>query len=166
MVPLSISGLNWCAHAGWMIVLYDTDRRRRLQITLRLEDALVVGQELARQPSDRSALYALVGTLVRQQSDPVSVNLALTDGRHAATALVVSADADQKRCAIPTADAVALAVRAGLPLFADEELMATFGVGEEPDRTRRPEDAGGDRTTIPHVFRLALDDPPSGDTAS
>src|SRR5215212_2890837 len=124
MVPLSIIGLNWCQHAGWMLVLYDSGRGRRLQITLRLEDALVVGQELARQRSDRSALYALVGTLVRQQSDPVSVNLALT-------------------------------VRAGLPLFADEELMATFGVGEEPDLTERSGDVSGDRTTIPHVFRLA-----------
>jgi bifunctional DNase/RNase len=165
MVPLSIIGLNWCQHAGWMLVLYDSGRGRRLQITLRLEDALVVGQELARQRSDRSALYTLVGTLLGQQPHLASVGLMLADGGRASAALVLHADAGQQMFSTSTADAVALAIRVGLPILAEETLMDTFGVGEESDLPERAAGIGEEGTAIPRAFRLALDDPPGGDAA-
>ena len=40
MALVSIQGLTWCQHAGWMLVLYDGASQRRLQITLALPDAL------------------------------------------------------------------------------------------------------------------------------
>src|SRR5919202_2430655 len=133
MVALSILGLSWCQHAGWKIILYEPERRRRLQVTLAPEDAVVIGQELARHPSERAGLYALVGALLRHQPHRASVTLALAESNRARSALVVHADDGEKVYPTSAADGVALAVRARLPIFAEEALLDAFGLDDESE---------------------------------
>src|SRR3954470_13939108 len=97
MLALSVLGMNWCQHAGWMVVLYDAAHARRLQVTLPPEDGAVISRELARQPSERTNLYGLVGALLRRQPERASVNLTLSDGNRARAFLVVEGeDADAR----------------------------------------------------------------------
>jgi hypothetical protein len=51
----------------------------------------------------------------------------------------------------------------GLPIYADEALMATFGVDDTPDPAERAEETSDQITAIPQAFRLALDNPPGGE---
>ncbi len=159
MVAMSVLGLNWCQHAGWTLALYDAHRKRRLQITMCLEDALVLGQELARRPTERSGLYTTIGTLLRQQPRFASINLALADSSRADVALVVRTDDGRIRCPLSSADGIALAVRAGLPIHADDALLDAFGVpvDGEPLADDEPSDQPAE---IPPIFRQALSDPP------
>ena len=159
MIAMSVLGLNWCQHAGWTLALYDAHRKRRLQITLRLEDALVVGQELARQPTDRSGLYMVIGSLLRRQPKPASVNLALADSSRAQVSLVVRTDDGPIRCPMSSADGIALAMRAGLPIYADEALLDAFGVAVDPE-SLDDDELAVDPSEIPSIFRQALSDPP------
>lgn len=161
MVALSILGLSWCQHAGWKIVLYEPGRGRRLQVTLAPEDAVVIGQELGQQPSERAGLYALVGALLRQQPHPASVTLALAESNRARTCLVVRTDNGETAYPTSAADGVALAVRARLPIFADEALLAAFGLEDESEPAAPPAD-GPSATPIPEPFRHALDGPSAG----
>jgi bifunctional DNase/RNase len=159
MVALSIVGLNWCQHAGWTLALYDARGKRRLQITLRLDEALLLGQELARKPTDRSGLYMLVGTLLRNQPQPASIKLALAESSRASVALVVGTDEERIGCPTSPADGVALAVRAGLPILAEEELLAAFGVPVQDDSPGSEEQAF-EPSEIPLAFRQALNELP------
>jgi bifunctional DNase/RNase len=161
MFAMSVLGLNWCQHAGWTLALYDTRGRRRLQITLRLDEALVLGQELAMKPTDRSGLYLLVGTLLRNQPEPASINLTLADSARASVALIVGTDGARIGCPTSPADGVALAVRAGLPILADDALLQAFGVPAEPAASDREEPAS-EPADIPLAFRQALSDSPDG----
>jgi bifunctional DNase/RNase len=140
-----------------MLVLTDTEECRRLQITLRLEDAVVVGQELAGRPSQRSGLYRLIDEILRCQAYPVQVNLALGESDRAAAALVLGTE--DGTLAFPTSpsDGIALAVRAQLPICAEAALMDRFGVstGQPPPAPPVPQ-----TTAIPEAFRLALESPP------
>ncbi len=79
MVAKSVLGLHWCQHVGWMVVLYDAETGRRPQVTVPAEDAVVVGRELARQPSERPGLYTLVAALLRQQPRLASISLDLVE---------------------------------------------------------------------------------------
>ncbi|HLH25901.1 MAG TPA: hypothetical protein VK066_25560 [Chloroflexota bacterium] len=157
MVALSILGLSWCQHAGWKVVFYEAGRGRRLQVTLSPEDAVVVGQELAHQPSERAGLCALVGALLRQHAGRVSVNLGLADTNRARTSLVLHGDAGEAVYPTSAADGVALALRARLPIFADEALLDAFGVEDEREADAPPADLPG-ATPIPEPFRQALQD--------
>ena len=141
MVTLSILGLNWCQHACWKIVLCEQGRGRRLQVTLTPGDAVVVGHELAQHPSERAGLYSLVGSLLRQQPHQASVVLALSESNRARTALVVHADEGEKSYVTSAADGVALAVRARLPIMADEALPDAFGVEGEAAPAELPTEA-------------------------
>ncbi|HZR99230.1 MAG TPA: hypothetical protein VFE37_11010 [Chloroflexota bacterium] len=161
MVALSILGLSWCQHAGWKVVLYEPGRGRRLQVTLSPEDAVVVGQELARQPSPRAGLYSLVGALLRQQPHRASVKLALAENSRARTAVVVHADDGEQAYLTSAADGVALAVRARLPICAEEALLDRFGIEDEAEDAQPPGDASS-ATPIPEAFRRALDGPSGG----
>jgi bifunctional DNase/RNase len=161
MVTLSILGLSWCQHAGWKIVLYEQGRGRRLQVTLAPEDAVVVGQELARHPSERAGLYSLVGALLRQQPHRASVVLALSESNRARTALVVHADNGEQTYLTSPADGVALAVRARLPILAEEALLDTFGLDDDSAATDPGDEAPG-ATPVPEAFRQALDGPSAG----
>jgi bifunctional DNase/RNase len=163
MVALSIMGLNWCQHAGWTVVLYDGRRRRRLQITLRLEDALTVGQELSGQRTERSDLYELVGAVLKRQPHLASVTLAHGGHNRASTAVVVHTDEGPVRYSTSTAVGVALAVRAGLPIVADEALMDECAVADEPESAA--EDETPEPTPIPRAFHLALVEPPEPETS-
>jgi len=158
MVALSIMGLSWCQHAGWTVVLYDGRRRRRLQITLRLEDALTVGQELSGHRTDQTDLYQLVGAVIKRQPDLASVTLGHGGRNRASTALFVHTDEGPVRYPTSTAVGVVLAVRAGLPIVADEALMEACGVADEPEPRAHGEPPEG--TPIPRAFHLALVDPP------
>jgi hypothetical protein len=159
MVGMSVLGLSWCHEGGWLLVLYAASQRRRLQIRLGLEDAMVLGQELVRRPTDRSALYGLVGTLLRQQSGFASVDFALAEANRASAALVLRTDDGQVACPTSTADAVGLAMRTGLPIFAEEALLEAFGVALAPGEAPRHQ-AASNETEVPRAFRLALDEPP------
>lgn len=160
MVALSILGLNWCQHAGWKVVLREAGRGRRLQVTLSPEEAVVVGHELAQRSSERSGLYLLVGALLREQPHLASINLALTESNRARTALVVRAD--ERETAYPTsaADGIALALRARLPIFADETLLDAFGIDDDSVSVLDA-DAGPGTSPIPQPFRRALGNQPS-----
>jgi bifunctional DNase/RNase len=157
MIALTILGLNWCQHAGWKIVLYEQGRGRRLQVTLTPEDAVVVGHELAQHASERAGLYSLVGALLRQQPHRTSVVLKLSESNRARTTLVVHADEGEKSYVTSAADGVALAVRARLPILADEALLDAFGVEDEAG-AELPTEASA-ATPIPEAFRHALDGP-------
>src|SRR5581483_3885790 len=157
MALVSIQGLTWCQHAGWMLVLYDGASQRRLQITLGLPDALAVGQELAGQATERTGLYQLIGELLRAQPHPATVTLGLAGASRARTALVIRTDDGPRTFATSTADGVALALRAGLPIVAEGDLLDAFGVpcgaadGEEVE-------PAAERCEIPPAFRRALED--------
>jgi Domain of unknown function (DUF151) len=159
MVALSIMGLNWCQHAGWTLALYDARGKRRLQITLRLDEALLLGQELAMKPTDRSELYMLVGTLLRNQPQPASIKLALAESSRASVALVVGTGAERIGCPTSPADGVALAVRAGLPIQAEEDLLEAFGVSTE-DESPDCDEQAFEPSEIPLAFREALKELP------
>ena len=161
MAALSIMGLNWCQHAGWMVVLYDGAQKRRLQITLRLEDALTVGQELAGQHTAHSALYQLVGAVLKRQPHLASVALSHSGRNRASTTVVVQTDDGPLHYPTSTAVGIALALRAGLPIMADEALMAMCGVVDE--REPQGPHALSEPTPIPRAFRLALVEPPDED---
>jgi hypothetical protein len=157
MALVSIQGLTWCQHAGWMLVLYDGASQRRLQITLALPDALAVGQELAGRATERSGLYQLIGGMLRAQPHPASVTLGLAEDSRARTALVIRTEDGPRTFATSTADGVALALRAGLPIVAEGDLLDAFGVPCEPAEGVEAEQAA-ERSEIPPAFRLALED--------
>lgn len=158
MIALVVEGLRWCEHAGWLLVLCDPRGARRLQVTLSLPDALALGHELAGRATDRTGLYGLVGALLRERPRPASVQLSLGDAQRARVELVVEADGARQGFATSTVDGVALAVRASLPLLADEALLAAFGVGGEVPHNDLREAAPG-RSEVPTAFRLALEEP-------
>jgi bifunctional DNase/RNase len=155
MVSMSILGLTWCQHAGWTLSLLDTTGKRRLQLTLRLDEALVLGQELARRQTDRSGLYTLVGTILKRQSQPASVHLTWVPPGNARVALVIGTGDNEIDCLTSPADGVALAARVGLPIVADEALLEAFGVPAEPELL-----ADALPPEIPLAFRQALAEPP------
>jgi hypothetical protein len=187
MIALSVAGLRWCEHAGWLLVLCDPRGERQLQVTLSLPDALALGHELAGRCTERTGLYGLVGALLRQQPRLASINFTLGEAQRAKVALVVDEDGGARGYPTTTADGVALAVRANLPLFADEALMEAFAVATDPrsdavgagahhdavgaearpakDHDTAPgsaaHDAGPGVSAIPEAFRLALDEPSS-----
>jgi bifunctional DNase/RNase len=157
MVPLSVLGLNWCAHGSrWLLALYDPQQGRLLQITVSPADAVMLGQVLAGQPSERSGLYTLVGALLRQQPQLASIQLALDVPDRARTALVLSGDGVRRTYPTSTADGVALAIRAGLPIYADEQLLERFGIGGSAESPPDTECAPG-TSPIPAAFRRALE---------
>ncbi|MBX5491967.1 MAG: bifunctional nuclease family protein [Chloroflexi bacterium] len=158
MIALSVEGLRWCEHAGWLLVLCDPRGARRLQITLSLPDAVTLGHELAGRCTERTGLYGLIGALVRERCRPASVQFALGDAQRAKVTLVVEDDDRRQAFPVSTADGVALAVRASIPLFADEALMEAFAVSVEPHRAAERETAPG-QAEIPAAFRLALGEP-------
>jgi bifunctional DNase/RNase len=159
MVAMSILGLTWCQHAGWTLSLLDTAGKRRLQLTLRLDEALVLGQELARRPTDRSGLYTLVGAILKRQPQPASVHLTWVPPGCARVALVVGAGESELDCTTSPADGVALAARVGIPIVADEALLEAFGVPAEPELLDEATPAD-EPSEIPLAFRQALGDPP------
>jgi bifunctional DNase/RNase len=159
MVSMSVLGLTWCQHAGWTLSLLDVAGKRRLQLTLRLEEALVLGQELARRQTDRSGLYTLVGAILRRQPQPASVHLTWVPPGCARVALVLGSGDGEIDCITSPADGVALAARVGLPIVADEALLEAFGVPAEPELLEGAAPAE-QPVEIPHAFRLALTDPP------
>jgi bifunctional DNase/RNase len=163
VVALSVLGLNWCQHAGWMVVLYDGRRKRRLQVTLQMEDAVIVGQELSGQCTMHSPLYQLVGAVVRRQPHAARIALARAGQNRASTTVVMDTDEGVQTFPTSTAVGVALAVRAGLPIVADEALMQACAVAEDEAEPQ----AGEHRprpTPIPRAFHLALVDPPEDET--
>src|SRR3954468_7892534 len=109
MVAMSVLGLTWCQHAGWTLSLLDVAGKRRLQLTLRLDEALVLGQELARHQTDRSGLYTLVGTILKRQPLPASVQLSWVPPGCARVALVMGTGESEIDCLTSPADGVALA---------------------------------------------------------
>ena len=147
MVALSVLGLNWCQHAGWMVVLYDGRRKRRLQVTLQMEDAVIVGQELSGQCTVHSPLYQLVGA----------------GQNRASTTVVMDTDEGVQTYPTSTAVGVALAVRAGLPIVADEALMQACAVADD-EAEPQVGDHGPRPTPIPRAFHLALVDPSEEET--
>jgi bifunctional DNase/RNase len=155
MVALSVLGLQWCQHVGWMVVLYDASRGRRLQVAVPAEDAVVVGRELAQQPSARSGLYTLVGALLRRRPDLASITFALTGESRACARLVVRGADGSTTYPTSAADGVALAVRAGLPIYAEEALLAAYGIEDAPEAAAPADDAPG-ASPIPPAFRRAL----------
>jgi hypothetical protein len=157
MIALSVEGLRWCEHAGWLLVLCDPRGARRLQITLSLPDAVTLGHELAGRCTERTGLYGLVGALVRERARPASVQFALGDAQRARVMLVLEDEDGRRALPVSTADGVALAVRASIPLFAEEALMDAFAVGPCP-RPRGAEDTAPGQSEIPAAFRLALGD--------
>lgn len=165
MVTLSILGMHWCQHAGWMVVLYDGHRKRRLQITLGLEEALTLGQTLAGRHTADGALYDLVGTVLRR-GDAHAARVALNHAgqRRATTSILLDGGDGMLSYPTSTAVGVALAVRAGLPLVADESLMEVCSVPEEPDDSEAA-DGLPEPTPIPRAFHLALVEPPEDDDA-
>ncbi|HLI27183.1 MAG TPA: hypothetical protein VKZ60_08940 [Chloroflexota bacterium] len=155
MIALSVEGLRWCEHAGWLLVLCDPRGARRLQITLSLADAVTLGQELAGRCTERSGLYGLLGALVRERARPASVQFALGDAQRARVQLVIEDEDGRRAFPISTADGVALAVRSSIPLFAEEALMDAFAVGPCPRPPAEPDTTPG-QSEIPPAFRLAL----------
>ena len=156
MVTMSVLGLNWCRHAGWLVVLYDPESRRRLQVSLAPEDAVVLSGELAQRGSERSGMYGLVGAFLRDQPRFASVNFALAAANRASAALVLHLEPGQT-ASYPTStvDGVALAMRVGLPIFVEEALIEACGVQTDPELKCDPRPAAAP-TVVPRAFEVAL----------
>jgi hypothetical protein len=156
MVPLSVLGLTWCAHVGWMVV-FDAAHGRRLQIGLPLHDALALGHQLAGQRSERSSLYNVLRRVLEQAPRAPSLHLALADPERAAASLVLSPKDPRIAYPLPIADAVALALCAELPITAEEQLVTRFGA---PGDGAPPGESASlvSSLPVPAVFQRALEE--------
>ena len=162
MATLGVVGLSWCEHAGWMVVLHDRAARRRLQITLRLEEALILGQTLAGRRTEYSALYQLVRCLIGREPPVARIVLRHAGRDRASTAVIVHSAHGVETFNTSTAIGIALAVTADVPLMADEALLDACGIDEAKEEavshsraaeagapSLPPRPGGANRTTTP-----------------
>ena len=140
-----------------VVILKDTDRDRYLPIWIGPWEANAIAMRLqglsAERPLTHDLLVSILGTLSSSVSRVVVTHV--TDGTFHARLYLETASGDEAEVDSRTSDAIAVAVRTGSPIYADERVLDEAGV--EPDSTEENTAEEEERLAVFREFVNSLD---------
>ena len=119
-----------------VIILKDLDADQYLPIWIGPYEAEAIAIRLRDVEVARPLTHDLLNNVIAEMGGEIS-HIAVTDLRDDTFYARISVNVDGQRMEIDSrpSDAIALAVRANVPIFVDEDVMAQAGITPEPDVT-------------------------------
>jgi uncharacterized protein len=153
-----------------VVILKESERDRYLPIWIGPSEANAIAMRLqgisAERPLTHDRMVAVVSALGSSISRVVVTHV--IEGTFHARLYVETSSGDETEIDSRTSDAIAVAVRTGSPIYADERVLDEAGV--EPDATEEGEPVDEERLAVFRDFVNSLDidlgQPPEGGTSS
>ena len=140
-----------------VVILKESERDRYLPIWIGPSEANAIAMKLqglsAERPLTHDLLVSILGSLGSNISRVVVTHV--TDGTFHARLYVETASGDETEVDSRTSDAIAVAVRTGSPIYADERVLDEAGV--EPDSTEENTAEEEERLAVFREFVNSLD---------
>jgi uncharacterized protein len=135
-----------------IIILRDSDGQRMLPIWVGVFEANAIALQLESVQTPRPMTHDLMKNLLDEvgaQVERITVT-ALRDGTFFAE-IVLSAQGEVRSVSSRPSDAIALAIRIGSPIFAEEDVLDEAGRVEQPDEEQAEQMVEEFRAFIDHV---------------
>ena len=140
-----------------VVILKEQERDRYLPIWIGQSEANAIAMRLQGISAERPLTHDLMVSVVSAMGASISrvVVTHVIEGTFHARVYVESAAGDESDLDSRTSDAIAVAVRTGSPIYADERVLDEAGV--EPDATEELDEADEERLAVFREFVNSLD---------
>lgn len=140
-----------------VVILKEAERDRYLPIWIGQDVANAIAMRLQGLSAERPLTHDLLVSILSTLSSSVSrvVVTHVTDGTFHARLYLETASGDEAEVDSRTSDAIAVAVRTGSPIYADERVLDEAGV--EPDSTEEGTAEEEERLAVFREFVNSLD---------
>jgi bifunctional DNase/RNase len=140
-----------------VVILKEQERDRYLPIWIGPSEANAIAMRLQGISAERPLTHDLMVSVVAALGSTVSrvVVTHVVDGTFHARLYVESSSGDETEIDSRTSDAIAVAVRTGSPIYADERVLDEAGV--EPDSTDDGDEVDEERLAVFRDFVNSLD---------
>jgi len=140
-----------------VVILKESERDRYLPIWIGPSEANAIAMRLQGLSAERPLTHDLMVTILQSLVSSISrvVVTHVTDGTFHARIYLETPSGDETEVDSRTSDAIALAVRTGSPIYADERVLDEAGV--EPDGSEDGTDEDDERLAVFREFVNSLD---------